>query len=80
MRLAAMVCNAFIKRPTKIVLGKHEHTKYWHYFSSHYRTLLRLDNEAARQWYMNEAATKNWSSRAQWHQKSNGEGPLTSSL
>lgn len=31
---------------------------------THYRNLLRVDNEAARQWYMNEAATQNWSSRA----------------
>ncbi len=31
---------------------------------THYRTLLRVENEAARQWYMNEAATQNWSSRA----------------
>jgi len=31
---------------------------------THYRTLLRVDSETARQWYMNEAATQNWSSRA----------------
>ncbi len=31
---------------------------------THYRLLTRLDNEAARQWYMNEAADQNWSSRA----------------
>lgn len=31
---------------------------------THYRTLLRVESEAARQWYMNEAATQNWSSRA----------------
>lgn len=31
---------------------------------THYRTLLRVDSEAARQWYMNEAITQNWSSRA----------------
>jgi predicted nuclease of restriction endonuclease-like (RecB) superfamily len=31
---------------------------------THYRTLLRLESEAARQWYMNEAAAQNWSSRA----------------
>ena len=31
---------------------------------THYRNLLRVENEAARQWYMNEAATQNWSSRA----------------
>jgi predicted nuclease of restriction endonuclease-like (RecB) superfamily len=31
---------------------------------THYRTLLRVDNAKAREWYMNEAATQNWSSRA----------------
>ena len=31
---------------------------------THYRALLRVENEAARQWYMNEAAEQNWSTRA----------------
>lgn len=31
---------------------------------THYRTLLKLDNPAARTWYMNEAAGQNWSTRA----------------
>lgn len=31
---------------------------------THYRTLLRVESETARQWYMNEAAAQNWSSRA----------------
>jgi len=31
---------------------------------THYRMLLRVDSAEARQWYMNEAATQNWSSRA----------------
>ncbi|MBG0846088.1 DUF1016 domain-containing protein [Pseudomonas chengduensis] len=31
---------------------------------THYRTLLRVDRDSARQWYMNEAATQNWSTRA----------------
>ncbi|MFZ3223412.1 MAG: PDDEXK nuclease domain-containing protein [Rugosibacter sp.] len=31
---------------------------------THYRLLTRVDNEAARQWYMQEAAEQNWSSRA----------------
>jgi len=31
---------------------------------THYRTLLRVDSETARAWYMNEAAVQNWSSRA----------------
>jgi predicted nuclease of restriction endonuclease-like (RecB) superfamily len=31
---------------------------------THYRRLLRVDNEDARLWYMNESAGQNWSSRA----------------
>ncbi|MGP0174055.1 PDDEXK nuclease domain-containing protein [Pseudomonas sp. NCHU5208] len=31
---------------------------------THYRTLLKLDSDSARQWYMNEAAIQNWSTRA----------------
>ena len=31
---------------------------------THYRTLLRVDNPQARQWYMDECATLNWSTRA----------------
>lgn len=31
---------------------------------THYRTLLRVDNDVARQWYMSEAANQNWSTRA----------------
>ena len=31
---------------------------------THYRTLLNLDSDSARQWYMNEAATQSWSTRA----------------
>ncbi|WP_433768042.1 PDDEXK nuclease domain-containing protein [Pseudomonas putida] len=31
---------------------------------THYRRLLRVDSEKARKWYMNEAATQNWSSRS----------------
>lgn len=30
---------------------------------THYRMLLRVENEQARQWYMNEAADQNWSTR-----------------
>ena len=30
----------------------------------HYRRLLRVDNNDARLWYMNESASQNWSSRA----------------
>ena len=30
---------------------------------THYRLLLRVENPAAREWYMNEAASENWSSR-----------------
>lgn len=31
---------------------------------THYRTLLRVTDARARQWYMSEAAAQNWSSRA----------------
>jgi predicted nuclease of restriction endonuclease-like (RecB) superfamily len=31
---------------------------------THYRTLLRVEDPAARQWYVNEAVAQNWSSRA----------------
>ena len=31
---------------------------------THYRTLLKVESEAARSWYMAEAATEGWSSRA----------------
>lgn len=31
---------------------------------SHYRTLIRLENPAARGWYMQEATSQNWSVRA----------------
>ena len=31
---------------------------------THYRSLTRIDNEQARQWYLNEAVEQNWSARA----------------
>ena len=31
---------------------------------THYRLLLRVDSATARDWYMNEAATQNWNTRA----------------
>jgi len=31
---------------------------------THYRTLLRVENEKARRWYMSEAADQGWSTRA----------------
>jgi len=31
---------------------------------THYRTLLRVENPDAREWYMREAISQNWSSRA----------------
>lgn len=31
---------------------------------THYRTLLRVDSEPAREWYMNEAASLGWTTRA----------------
>lgn len=31
---------------------------------THYRTLIRIENPSARDWYTNEAITENWSARA----------------
>ncbi|AEV60371.1 Hypothetical protein PSF113_0336 [Pseudomonas ogarae] len=31
---------------------------------THYRTLLRVEHDVARHWYMNEVAIQNWSTRA----------------
>ncbi|MBT2341771.1 MULTISPECIES: PDDEXK nuclease domain-containing protein [Pseudomonas] len=31
---------------------------------THYRTLLRVENDKARHWYMHETASQNWSTRA----------------
>ena len=31
---------------------------------THYRTLLRVENSSAREWYLREAISQNWSSRA----------------
>jgi len=31
---------------------------------THYRLLLKIDSEAAKHWYMNEAANQNWTTRA----------------
>jgi predicted nuclease of restriction endonuclease-like (RecB) superfamily len=31
---------------------------------THYRTLLKLDSDSARQWYMNEAVEQGWTTRA----------------
>lgn len=31
---------------------------------THYRTLLKVGSDSARQWYITEAATQNWSTRA----------------
>ncbi len=31
---------------------------------THYKMLIRVENEAARAWYLTEAADRNWSTRA----------------
>ena len=31
---------------------------------THYRTLLRVEGDSARQWYMNEAASQGWTTRS----------------
>ncbi len=38
---------------------------------THYRRLIRIDNPAARQWYLNESIEQNWSARALERQVSN---------
>lgn len=35
---------------------------------THYRALMRVENPEAREWYMNEAAEQNWSTRALFRQ------------
>jgi predicted nuclease of restriction endonuclease-like (RecB) superfamily len=30
---------------------------------THYKCLMRVENEKAREWYMNEAANQSWSTR-----------------
>ena len=52
-----MSARGFTKRNLRAELG-------W----THYRALLRVENPAARQWYLAEAITQNWSSRALEHQ------------
>ncbi len=41
------------------VSGQSFHPLSW----THYRSLLRVEEESAREWYMNEAANEGWSSR-----------------
>jgi len=36
------------------------HTLSW----THYRSLIRIENDLARQWYLSEAISQNWSARA----------------
>jgi predicted nuclease of restriction endonuclease-like (RecB) superfamily len=46
-----------------LVFPKHDavrHILSW----SHYRSLIRIENEQARQWYLAEAINQNWSARA----------------
>ena len=40
------------------------HTRVQNLTWSHFRELLRVDDEKARQWYMNEASQESWSVRA----------------
>ena len=53
LRAMRLFYNAFQK------CGALRHELSW----THYRLITRLDSDAARQWYMNEAASQNWSTR-----------------
>ena len=58
MRPTCGICGCSIK-PFRI-RDALRHELSW----THYRTLLRVEDQQARAWYMVEAATQNWSSRA----------------
>ena len=54
LRYMRLFYNAFPKRDAM------RHELSW----THYRALLRVDNDTARTWYMTEAAEQGWSARA----------------
>lgn len=58
MRQICAICGFFYQSfPIRDAL---RHELSW----THYRLLIRVEPERARQWYMNEAASQNWSTRA----------------
>jgi len=67
--LTAEFGKGFDERNLRYMRGFFQSFPIWNAVRSelswtHYRTLLRVEDQAARQWYMNEAADQNWSSRA----------------
>lgn len=49
----------YLAFPDKKIVNTCVHNLNW----SHFRTLLRVSDDTARLWYMNEAATEGWSVR-----------------
>lgn len=67
--LTAEFGKGFDERNLRYMRAFHAGFPIWNALRSelswtHYRSLLRVDDSAARLWYMNEAADQNWSSRA----------------
>lgn len=58
MRQICGTCDAFFFAFPKIDALRRELS--W----THYRTVLRVEDERARDWYMQEPAAQNWSTRA----------------
>ena len=56
--ITSIICNC-VKTCIIQIVNACVHNLTW----THYRSLLRVDDEEARIWYMNEAVRENWSSR-----------------
>jgi predicted nuclease of restriction endonuclease-like (RecB) superfamily len=68
-RLTAEFGKGFDERNLRNMRGFYLAYRNWNALRSelswtHYRLLLRIEDESARQWYMHEAADQNWSTRA----------------
>ena len=68
-RLTAQYGKGFDERNLRYMRDFYQTFPIWDAVRSelswtHYRRLLRVDNDHARHWYMNESAIQNWSSRA----------------
>ena len=62
VRLKSDKTNRDAVRPDSMEIGK-PHSLRGELSWTHYRLLLRVENDKAREWYMNEAADQNWSTR-----------------
>ena len=58
--LALTIEDAVRQRGAFQICDARRHELSW----THYRTLLRMEDEAAREWYVKETVAQNWSSRA----------------